>query len=111
MSEDCWSRDPVMTSPASTAIVTAETKASGPRAVRPHGPRRAAYAMRATKSPTAPTIEIIGIGKRHHGRRLARKVDAGTDAAATATTRTMLRTRRRVSSVPILPFQTRRTSR
>ena len=39
--------------------------------------------MIATNRPTAATTETIAIGNRHHGSRLARKVDTGTDAATT----------------------------
>src|SRR6478609_5291380 len=98
MRDDSCSLDPVITSTASTIIVVAETNAIGPSAQRPHGPRRAAVAMIATNSPTATTTEIMSTGKRHQGSRLARKVETGTDAAATEITRTRDSVRTRVRS-------------
>ena len=60
--------------------------------------------MIATNRPTAATTEIIATGKRHHGRRLARKVDTGTDAAATEITRTRDSVLTRLASDPSRPF-------
>ena len=72
-----------------------DTTTIGPQAVRPHGPFSAATAMSATKSNTETTTDSIGIEKRHHGMRLARKVEAGTEAAQTARVRTQRSTLRR----------------
>ena len=60
--------------------------------------------MIATNSPTAATTEIISTGKRHHGSRLARKVDTGTEAAATDSTRTRDSVVTRVRSDPSRPL-------
>ena len=56
--------------------------------------------MTATNTPTEPTTASIGLLKRHHGSRLARKVDTGTAAAMIATRRTSRSSRSRVSSEP-----------
>ena len=92
-------------------MVTADTNAIGPRAKPRHGPRSAAVAMSATNTPTTATTATISIGKRHHGTRLARKVETGTLAAATASTRTRESTFTRLASVPSRPFHTSRTMR
>ena len=104
MSDDSCSRDPVITSTASTSIVVADTNAIGPSAQRPHGPRRAAVAMIATNSPTAATTETMSTGKRHQGSRLARNVETGTEAAATDSTRTRDSVLTRVRSAPSRPL-------
>ena len=88
MSDDSWSVDPVITSTASTSIVVADTNAIGPSAHCPTAPAGRPSAMTATNSPTAATTEIMSTGKRHQGIRLARKVETGTQAAATEITRT-----------------------
>jgi len=100
MSDDNCNLDPVMTSRASTTIVTSETTTIGPHAVRPHGPSSAAPAMRRTNRPTAATTATMGMENRHHGNRLARNVDTGTDAAATANTLVQPRIRRPDRSEP-----------
>ena len=82
----------------------ADTNAIGPSAHLPHGPRRAAVAMTATNSPTAATTETMSTGKRHHGSRLARNVETGTEAAATESTRTRERVVTRVRSDPSRPL-------
>src|SRR5512139_1419487 len=104
MSDDSWRRDPVITSTASTAIVVADTNAIGPSAHLPHGPRSAAVAMIATNNPTAATTDTMATGNRHHGRRLARKVDTGTVAATTDSTRTRESTLTRLRSDPRRPL-------
>jgi hypothetical protein len=111
MSEDSWSRDPVVTSMPSTSTVTAETTATGPSPVEPHGPQSASTAMIAVQAATEATMASIGQLERHHGMRLARNVAAGTDAALTATTRASPSQRALVPRLPSLPFQTRRTRR
>ena len=69
-------------------------------AQRRHGPSRATEEMTATNTPTEPTTASIGLLKRHHGSRLARKVDTGTAAAMIATRSTSRSSRSRVSSEP-----------
>ena len=111
MREEICRRDPVMTSIARTAIVMAATTATGPAGLWRHGPDSATAAMRATNNPTAPTTPSMGGSTRHQGNRLARNVEAGTLAAATATTRTALRAPSRVWGEPTLPVHTRKTRR
>lgn len=110
MRDDSWSLAPVMMSTASTSMVTANTNAIGPRAKPRHGPRSAAVAMSATNTPTGHDGHHLD-RERHHGTRLARKVETGTLAAATASTRTREGTFTRLASVPSRPFHTSRTMR
>ena len=80
--------------------MAAETTAAGPNSERRHGPSSAIDEMTATNTPTEATTASIGLLKRHHGSRLARKVDTGTAAAMIATRSTSRSSRSRVCSEP-----------
>jgi hypothetical protein len=80
-----------MTSKASTPIVVTQTTTIGPNVRRRHGPRSASVEIAAEKSATEATTLTMGIEKRHHGRRLARKVDTGTVAATVVNARVLMR--------------------
>ena len=72
------SRDPVITSRPTTAIVTAATNPGGPSGSRRHGPARATSPMAAAQASAMPYSHRAGCGSCHHGTRLARKVPAGS---------------------------------
>jgi hypothetical protein len=85
ISEESCSREPVIRSAASTVMVTTQTTTRGPNRLRRQGPRRASSEMTAAKTETEAVTLTMGTEKRHHGRRLARKVETGIVDATIAT--------------------------
>ena len=91
------SRDPVITSTASTPAVMPPTNPSGPSRRWRHGPASATTASPRAITATVPTSTPKAGSVRHHGTRFAGYVATGTQARKTLTRRSQTRMRTRAA--------------
>ena len=87
MRDESWSRAPAAMSTHRTTAVIADTMPSGTSTVSRHGGTSAMAVITRTHATTAAASAYDGGEARHHGVRLARKVETGIAATATPSVR------------------------